>query len=480
MRVKAMIAALAAVGFMSAGLGIYADHKIEGSAHAATTLNAVSAPRVTERFGDFASIAAQYGPAVVNISVVGKTQQSADVPGIDPNDPFYEFFRRFGPQVPRGNAPLVRGQGSGFIVSPDGIILTNAHVVDGAKEVTVRLTDRREFTAKVMGRDSRTDVAVIKIDAKDLPTVKLGDPQQVRVGNWVLAIGSPFGFENSVTAGIVSAKSRALPDGTYVPFIQTDVAVNPGNSGGPLFNTAGEVVGINSQIYSRTGGYQGLSFAIPIDVATNVKDQLLAHGSVTRGYLGIGIQDVTQRLADSFGLKRPAGALIGSVTPDSPAAKAGLESGDVILKVDGKAIERSTDLPALVADMAPGTKANLEVWRKGSTRTVQTTIGTLDAEKIAAADGSGAEAGRLGVTVRALSAEERTSAGVEGGLVIEGAAGAAAAAGLQTGDIIVAVNSTPVSSASQLRRLVQKSDEHLAVLIQRGDARIFIPVTLVS
>jgi serine protease Do len=399
MRVKAMIAALAAVGFMSAGLGIYADHNIEGGARAAPTPNAVSAPHASERPGDFAGIAAQYGPAVVNISVIGKAQSTADapgVPGIDPNDPFFEFFRRFGPQVPRGNAPLVRGQGSGFIVSPDGIILTNAHVVDGAKEVTVRLTDRREFTAKVTGSDSRTDVAVIKIDAKNLPTVKLGDPHQVRVGNWVLAIGSPYGFENSVTAGIVSAKSRSLPDGTYVPFIQTDVAVNPGNSGGPLFNTAGEVVGINSQIFSRTGGYQGLSFAIPIDVATKVKDQLLAHGSVTRGYLGIGIQDVTHGLSDSFGLQRPAGALIGSVTPDSPAAKAGLKSGDVILKVEDKAIERSTDLPAIIADMAPGTKANLEVWRKGSTRTIQATIGALEPDKIAAADLSPSRQGKPG------------------------------------------------------------------------------------
>jgi serine protease Do len=386
MKIKAMVAALAAVGFISAGLGIYADHNINGGARAAPTPYAVNAPRASERPGDFAGIAAQYGPAVVNISVIGKGQQSADAPRIDPSDPFFEFFHRFGPQVPRGDSPLVRGQGSGFIVSPDGIILTNAHVVDGAKEVTVRLTDRREFTAKVMGSDSRTDVAVIKIDAKDLPTVKLGDPRQVQVGNWVLAIGSPFGFENSVTAGIVSAKSRSLPDGTYVPFIQTDVAVNPGNSGGPLFNTAGEVVGINSQIFSRTGGYQGLSFAIPIDVATRVKDQLLAHGSVTRGYLGIGIQDVTQSLSDSFGLQRPAGALIGSVTPDSPAAKAGLKSGDVILKVEDKVIERSTDLPAIIADMAPGTKANLEVWRKGSTRTIQATIGALESDKIAAAE----------------------------------------------------------------------------------------------
>src|SRR5918994_578682 len=317
---------------------------------------------------DFAGLAEHYGPAVVNVSVVGKRQQ-VDLPeGMSPNDPFFEFFRRFGQPAPRGNAPQARGEGSGFIVSADGYILTNAHVVENADEVTVRTTDRREYTAKVVGVDAQTDVAVLKIEAKNLPSVRLGDPSKLRPGEWVVAIGSPFGFENSVTAGIVSATSRAMPGGNYTPFIQTDVAVNPGNSGGPLFNLDGEVVGINSQIYSRTGGYMGVSFAIPIDVASNVKDQLVKTGRVTRSRTGVQIQEVTAQLAESFGLDRPRGALVGMVENDGPGERGGINAGDVILKVDGETVETSSQVPVMIAGKKPGSSVAIEVWRNGSTK----------------------------------------------------------------------------------------------------------------
>src|SRR5690606_29981909 len=295
------------------------------------------APAAPVAMSDFSQIVQRYGPAVVNISVSGmKKVADAEVPGLDPNDPFYEFFKRF--QGPNGGGPremAVRGEGSGFIVDPNGVILTNAHVVRDAKDVTVKLTDRREFRAKVLGSDPKTDVAVLKIDAKNLPVVPLGSARDLKVGEWVLAIGSPFGFENSVTAGVVSAKGRSLPDDGFVPFIQTDVAVNPGNSGGPLFNTRGEVVGINSQIFSRTGGYQGLSFAIPIDVAPRVRDQIAATGKVSHARLGVSIQEVNQTLADSFKLDKPEGALVANVEKGGPADKAGLQPGDVIRKVNG-------------------------------------------------------------------------------------------------------------------------------------------------
>src|SRR6188768_1943622 len=307
------------------GIQKYAPSVFQHSVAAGTGAPAAKAsarPETVAMLPDFSGIVAANGAAVVNISVMNKGENDVDVaavPQIDPNDPFYQYFRRFRIPMPQGQIPM-RGIGSGFIVSPDGVILTNAHVVDGASTVTVKLTDKREFTAKVIGSDRPSDVAVLKISAENLPIVKLDPADDVKVGEWVIAIGSPFGFENSATSGIVSAKSRTLPGGSYVPFIQTDVAVNPGNSGGPLFNMKGEVVGINSQIYSHTGGYQGLSFAIPIDVALNVKDQLVAHGSVTRGRLGVTIQDVNQALADSFGLKKPAGALVSSVEKNGAAA----------------------------------------------------------------------------------------------------------------------------------------------------------------
>ena len=304
------------------------------AAPAAATGTAPAAPLV-RGLPDFSALVEQAGAAVVNVDVVGKQQRVSGVPGLSPDDPFYEFFRRFGGQQPRSprSTPAPRGQGSGFIVSSDGYVLTNAHVVDDASEVTVRMTNRREYSAKVVGIDTRSDVAVLKINAQNLPTVRIGNPAQLRPGEWVVAIGSPFGFENSVTAGIVSGVSRTLPSGdsNYVPFIQTDVAVNPGNSGGPLFNMSGEVVGINSQIYSQSGGYMGLSFAIPIDIANSVRDQLVKNGRVRRGRIGIGITDVTAQFAESFGLDRPRGALVGSVEADGPAAKAGIKEGDIIL-----------------------------------------------------------------------------------------------------------------------------------------------------
>ncbi|MFA7269310.1 MAG: DegQ family serine endoprotease [Sterolibacterium sp.] len=428
---------------------------------------------------DFSEIAAQQGPAVVNISVSGtvKTGGLRGSPNMDPNDPFYDFFRRFQGPSPHGNVPT-HGLGSGFIVSPDGVVLTNAHVVANADEVLVKLTDKREFKAKVVGLDKLSDVAVLKIDANNLPTVKVGDPQQSRVGEWVVAIGSPFGFENSVTAGIVSAKSRTLPDEGYVPFLQTDVAINPGNSGGPLFNMNGEVIGINSQIYSRSGGYQGLSFAIPIDVAMKVERQLIEHGKVSRGRLGVMIQEVNQDLADSFGLDKPAGALVSSVEKGGPAEKAGIEPGDVILKFNGKAIARSAELPPLVTELAPGTAATLVIWRKGKTRDISMKVGELKtAEARVMPDEN--DKGKLGLVVRPLTPEERKQAEVAEGLLVENVSdGPAARAGIQPGDVILSVNGEKVASVEQLRSLLGKNDKRLALLVLRGNNKLFVPIKL--
>jgi serine protease Do len=328
---------------------------------------------------NFSVLVDRYGPAVVNVSVaqhVKAERQDQETPRPDPDDPLWQFFRRFGGSLPRRDVP-VRGEGSGFIVSPDGTILTSAHVVDGADEVTVKLTDRREFRARVVGEDRLSDVAVIKIDARNLPTAPLGNSSRLRVGDWVVAIGSPFGFENTVTAGIVSAKSRWLPGEAHGPFIQTDVPVNPGNSGGPLFNAEGQVVGINSQIYSETGGFMGLSFATPIDVAVKAADQLRRYGHVTRGRLGIAIQDVNQPLADSFGLHAPQGALVSAVELNSPAARAGLEPGDVILDAGGKHIDRSADLSGLIAELKPGTVTSIRIWRAGRAQDLKVTVGAF-------------------------------------------------------------------------------------------------------
>ncbi|MBL8446464.1 MAG: DegQ family serine endoprotease [Zoogloeaceae bacterium] len=442
----------------------------------------VAAPAgVMSALPDFQAIVGRAGPAVVNISVEGtvKTANRGAMPQLDPNDPLFEFFRRFGPRVPmpRGGEQVVRGQGSGFIVSPDGLILTNAHVVAEAGEVTVKLTDKREFKAKVLGIDKPTDIAVLKIDAKDLPSLPLGNPDKTQVGEWVLAIGSPFGFENSVTAGIVSAKSRSLPDEGYVPFLQTDVAINPGNSGGPLLNLRGEVVGINSQIYSRSGGYQGLSFAIPINVAAKVKDDILAHGKVTRGRIGVAIQDVNQALAESFGLPKPEGALVSSVEKGGPGDKAGLKAGDVILGLNGSPVKGSAELPPKVAEVKPGATVRLQVWRKGETKDLGVTVGEMQPEKVATANDDSAAGGKLGLAVRPLSPEEQRQAEAQGLLVLD-TAGASARAGIQPGDVILALNGTPVRSVEELRALAAKADHHVALLIQRDDAKIFVPVNL--
>ncbi|MDD2873497.1 MAG: Do family serine endopeptidase, partial [Azoarcus sp.] len=371
--------------------------------------------------------------------------------------------------------------GSGFIVSADGYVLTNAHVVDeDGAEVTVRLIDKREFKAKLVGIDKRTDVAVLKIDAKDLPVVTIGDPDRARVGEWVVAMGSPFGFDNTVTAGIISAKARRLPDENYVPFIQTDVAINPGNSGGPLFNLAGEVVGINSQIYSRSGGFMGISFAIPIDVAMKVKEQLVTHGRVQRGRLGITIQGVDKELAQSFGLSDARGALVSSVDPGSAADKAGLQAGDVVLGVDDIRIADSADLPRIIGEKRPGTKVRLDVWRDGRNREVSAVLDELNPGFSTTTRPGGGESttGKLGLKARPLTGQEAAQVGVPGGLVVEGVTGPAARAGLLRGDVILALNNQQVNTVEQFRKYLDRAGKRFALLIQRGDARIFVPVRM--
>jgi serine protease Do len=471
-------AALAAAGIITAS-AFAVEHYIQpgmSSAIAATTATAL-APVQAGRAAlpDFAAIVQQYGPAVVNITVSGTRKTglsgSQEEEGQEGN-PLSQFFR-FGP--PPSEVPT-QGQGSGFIVGADGIVLTNAHVVRDATEVTVKLTDRREFRAKVLGVDPATDIAVLRIDAKGLPVVALGDSARARVGDWVLAIGSPFGFENSVSAGIVSAKGRNLPGETYVPFIQTDVAVNPGNSGGPLFNLAGEVIGINSQIYSRSGGYQGLSFAIPIDVALRVKDQIVATGHANHARLGVSVQEVNQALADSFGLKQAEGALVASVQPGSAAERAGLQPGDVILKYDGKPIGAANELSALVGQAVPGGKVSIGIWRKGEARELSATLGSAkdDTNKSAAAEGPGKD--RLGLAVRPLTPEERKEANVPGGLLVEDVNGVAARAGMQAGDIVLMADGKPVKSADDLRTAASSRGGNVALLVQRGDTRVFVPL----
>ncbi len=501
--VKRLSWALAAAGVIGLGGGAMAAMAWQKTAVAPAAVMAAEAP-VTQTnalpqrtaagptvLPDFAQITAQNGPAVVNISVTGTVKTSRQVQGMqgmpqgmDPNDPFFQFFRRFQmPQGPQGGERAVHGQGSGFIVSDDGVILTNAHVVRDASEVVVKLTDRREFRAKVLGSDPKTDVAVIKIDAKNLPTVRLGNTQDLRVGEWVLAIGSPFGFENSVSAGVVSAKGRSLPDenGSLVPFLQTDVAVNPGNSGGPLFNSRGEVVGINSQIFSQTGGYQGLSFAIPIDVAKRVEQQIVATGKAQHARLGVTIQDVNQTFADSFKLASPAGALVASVEEGGPGAKAGLKEGDVILKLDGQPIVASSDLPAMLGQAMPGSTAKLEVWRNGKHEVLTAKLGDASDKPMKVAEDEDDKAtggGKLGLALRQLQPEEKRESGIKNGLVIEDAGGAAARAGVQAGDVLLAINGTAVSSVDQVRKAVDGSDKSVALLIQRGNQRIFVPVRI--
>lgn len=439
---------------------------------------------------DFSELVEKQGPAVVNISttqIVRAPQMFQGAPNLPENDPFYEFFRRFAPQMPREQES--QSLGSGFIISADGFILTNAHVVDRADKITVRLGDKREFKAKVIGADRRTDVALIKIEATGLPKVSLGNPEQVKVGEWVLAIGSPFGFDSSVTAGIVSAKGRSLNQENYVPFIQTDVAINPGNSGGPLFNLRGDVIGINSQIYSRSGGYMGLSFAIPIDVAMDIVNQLRTTGKVTRGRIGVSIQDVTRELADSFGLSKPAGALISGVEKGGPADKAGVKPSDVILKFDGKTVASSSDLPRIVAATRPGSKVSVQLWRKGSTLDVTLVVGEMQSESVVAEsrpqrggrnDDATASETRLGVVVSELNEQQKTELGVEGGLVIEDLKGGAARSQLQRGDVILAVGNIEIRSFEQFNEVIRKEPKgkNIALLVRRSEGTVYIPVKL--
>jgi serine protease Do len=484
MHSKTFSRSLVAAAVIAALGGGYVARDFVQPSHAQATAAAAPAAAPAVRAGagmaqlpDFSQLVREYGPAVVNISVDATTPAGQPRPPVDENDPMYQFFKRFQMPMPKGGMPR-HGMGSGFIISADGYILTNAHVVADAADVTVKLSDRRELKAKVIGADARTDVALLKVDATGLPTVKMGDAKSLQPGEWVAAIGSPFGLENSVTAGVVSATGRALPDSSYVPFIQTDVAVNPGNSGGPLFNMAGEVIGINSQIFTRTGGYQGVSFAIPIDVVLNVKDQLVAGGRVVRGRLGIGIQEVTQPLAGSFGMKTATGALVTQVEKGSPAEAAGLKAGDVVLKLDGKAIERSGELARRIAETKPGTRATLELWRDGAAKDVAVTVGEAKDAKVAAATTPAAAQGKLGVAVRPLSAEERKENGGKDGLVVESVSGPAEKAGIQRGDVILAVNGTPVKTVDELKSLVNGAAKSIAVLVQRDDAQLYVPVNM--
>ncbi|WP_275271551.1 DegQ family serine endoprotease [Limnobacter sp. P1] len=453
---------------------------------------------------DFSDLVDRVGPAVVNIRTTQKVSQNPQgfpgFPGMDPNDPFFEFFRRFMPpgtpmpgqpgqpgQAPRGGqqAPereVPSGVGSGFVIDSDGYLLTNHHVVDGAESIIVTFPDKREFKGKVIGSDQRTDVALVKIEGKSLPFLKIGNVNNTKVGQWVVAIGSPFGLENSVTAGIVSAKGRDT--GEYLPFIQTDVAVNPGNSGGPLLNLDGEVIGINSQIYSRTGGFMGISFAIPIDEAMRVAKQLRENGKVSRGRIGVGIGEVDKDVAKALGLDSAVGALVGSVGKDSPADKAGVIAGDIILRFDGKKVEKASDLPRIVGETKPGSKVNMVLWRKGAEKTVSITVAEFENEaaKPAAAPAEKpkpVEADKLGLTVTDPTAQEKSALNLTGGVVVRNAVGMAASAGITAGDVILRVGRTDITSAKQFADLVKAIPKGQAapMLVRRGENSFFVVLT---
>jgi serine protease Do len=440
-----------------------------------------SSPRVTG-LPDFSGLVAEAGGAVVNVSVTEKAQKMPGFNGQgDGDDPLSQFFRRFQmPQQGPDRTPPTKGVGSGFIVSSDGYVLTNAHVVSDASEVTVTLTDRREFPAKVIGIDKPSDVALIKIAATGLPTVRFGDPAKLRPGQWAIAIGSPFGFENSVTAGVISALGRPLNDGSgssYVTFIQTDAAVNPGNSGGPLFNIDGEVIGINSQIYSRTGGYMGVSFAIPIDMALSVKEQLQKNGKVVRSRIGVSVQDIRQQLALSFGLATPHGALISAVDPTGPGEKAGLKAGDVIISVNGRNIDHSWDLPAIISQLPPGSAAHLGIWhdKKAVDVTVKTVLLEDAPSQIARTTGEDG-GGKLGLVLRSLQPSEQQELHTKGRLLVEDVSGPALAAGLQPGDVVLGVNGVGVATVADLKREVARAGHNVALLVQREDAQTYYPI----
>jgi serine protease Do len=488
-KIQMLSAALVSAGFLSIGAvtplhaGAPATEQAPTqAAPAAPTQAAPAATRpapvatpATRALPDFETIVAQQGPAVVNIRVIGAVREAAAEGRLQPFDP---FGRGLPPGRGMPDLPPPRGMGSGFILTADGLILTNAHVVENAREVTVRLTDRREFRAEVLGADSLTDVAVLRIDAKDLPHVTLGDVDALNVAEWVLAIGSPFGLENSATVGVVSAKKRALPGAVYVPFIQTDVAVNPGNSGGPLFNSRGEVIGINSMIYSRTGGFQGLSFAIPIDVAMQITDQILKTGQVQHGRLGVGIQEMNQELARSFGLERPEGAIITTVEPDGPAARAGLQTGDVIRSVNKEPVAYASDLPAVVAMLPPGEEVLLDVWRKGQATQITATLGSRGGAPVRVKDEDKTDAHpKLGLTVRPVQVGE-VPKDAAGGLLVQSVTGAAANAGVRPGDVLLRVNGTDVGSVEDIRKAMEGAGETVALLIQRGEGRMFVPVRI--
>jgi serine protease Do len=445
---------------------------------------------------DFTDLVERHGPAVVNISTTQTARRPSSpnvpqIPDLDENDPFYDFFRRFVPRQQPGQGPRQpesRSLGSGFIISADGYILTNAHVVEGGDDINVRLTDKREFKAKVIGADKRTDIALIKIEAGGLPVVRMGDPMKLRVGEWVVAIGSPFGFDNTVTAGIVSAKGRSLPSENFVPFIQTDVAINPGNSGGPLFNMRGEVVGINSQIYSRTGGFMGLSFAIPIDVALDISNQLRAKGRVSRGRIGVVIQEVTRELADSFGLPKPVGALVNQVEKGSPADKAGIEALDIIVKFDGRQIESSSDLPRIVGSTRPGAQATVQILRKGATKDLTITVAELPEDKLASRETPRAPkpaevaANRLGLVVADLTAEQKRDLKVQGGLFVAEVK-PEVRGDFRRGDVLLTLvhkgHQTELKSVEQLNKLLAGLDKNatITVHIRRGDSAAFVTVS---
>ena len=462
----------------------------------ATTFLLASLTATAEaRLPDFTELVEKAGPAVVNIRTVEKAKpgpaRGQQGPQLDENDPFYEFFRRFAPpgqpgfggppQPGGGEQQRPRGVGSGFVVSADGFLLSNHHVIDGADEIIVTLTDKREFKAKLVGSDRRTDIALLKIDATALPTLRFGQPDKLKVGEWVVAIGSPFGLENTVTAGIVSAKGRDTGD--YLPFIQTDVAVNPGNSGGPLLNLDGEVVGINSQIYSRTGGFMGISFAIPIDEANSVAQQLKASGRVVRGRIGVAIGEVTREVAEALGLKPASGALVRNVDPEGPARKAGIEPGDIVLSFAGNKVARMSDLPRLVGKTQPGRTESIEVWRRGEKLRLKVSVVELQPEpQVQAAAPAAPEPAAinnwLGLGLADLSDEDRKRLNLKAGVGVLKASGPSERSGMRQGDIIVSVNNTQVESAKRLVAYLEKLDKSKPVvfLVRRGDGVLFIPV----
>ncbi len=438
-------------------------------------------PLAPGQLPNYRAIVQTQGPAVVGITVAGLRDASnragADRAADPEDDPFFRFFRGLPGQRMRPQGPMpFRGQGSGFIVSADGLVLTNAHVVRDAKQVTVKLSDRREFTARVLGSDTATDIAVLKIDATGLPTVTPGDPKSVQVGDWVLAIGAPYGFEQTATQGIVSAKGRSLPGDGVVPFIQTDAAVNPGNSGGPLFDATGRVVGVNAQIYSQSGGFQGLAFAIPLDVALQVKEQIVAKGRVDHARLGVTLQDLSAPLAASFGLKAPDGALVASVVPGSAAAKAGLKAGDVITAVDDAPVQVAGDITARIGLAKPGDRLKLVLWRDKARVDLPVTLGRAEPdERTAAAAGEG---GALGLAVRPLDRLELRQAGLDHGLLVERVSGPAQLAGVEAGDVLLALNGRPVERVEQVREALRSRPKQVALLVMRDGQQIFVPVKL--